>query len=156
MNNLNHLTRPIDCGRLPLGSICWIWLACVALGACSSAPVKPEAEPLALMHRQAQTAYDQGEDANALALYKKLSLVPNQDSETWLRLGNLYARTNDALLAETAYRQALQINPSDARAWNNLGTVLLRQSWLAFVRAKQLASPIDPAYVNSHDMISVH
>lgn len=133
----------------------WVLLACMALGACTSAPEKLEAEPLALMHRQAQTAYDQGDDAAALKLYKKLSLLSKQDAETWLRLGNLYARSNDALQAETAYRQALQINPSDARAWNNLGTVLLRQSWLAFVRAKQLAAPIDPAYVNSHDMIQV-
>jgi Tfp pilus assembly protein PilF len=114
-----------------------------------------QADELTSMHREAQAAFDQGNDARAEFLYKKLTTLATQDAETWLRLGNIYARTNNPQLAVEAYRQSLSINDTDPRTWNNLGIVMLRQSWYALVRAKQISMPNDPAFVNSADIIQV-
>lgn len=108
---------------------------------------------LTLIHREAQVAFDQGDDARAELLYKKLTTLGKQDAETWLRLGNIYARNNKHQPAEEAYRISLMINNSDSRTWNNLGIVMLRQSWVALVRANSLSSPNDPSYSNSADII---
>lgn len=127
----------------------------LTLAGCAIAPEKSSTDDLALMHREAQAAFDQGDDARAELLYKKLTTLADQDAETWLRLGNIYARTNNTPSAIEAYRQSLSINDADPRAWNNLGIVMLRQSWHTLVRAKQLAKPNDAAFVNSSKIIQV-
>lgn len=113
------------------------------------------ANDLSALHREAQVAYEKGDDAQAELLYQKLTMLGKQDAETWLRLGNIYARNNKTQSAEDAYRTSLLINDSDPRTWNNLGIVLLRQSWVALIRANSLSSPKDPAYLNSTDIIKV-
>ena len=126
----------------------------LTLAGCAATPEKVGAtDELTLMHREAQAAFDQGDDARAELLYKKLTTRAKQDAETWLRLGNIYARTNNHQQAVEAYRQSLSINDTDPRTWNNLGIVMLRQSWHALVRAKQISMPNDAAFMNSADII---
>jgi len=128
----------------------------LTLTGCAAGPEKVSVtDELTLMHREAQAAFDQGDDARAELLYKKLTTMAKQDAETWLRLGNIYARNNNPQLAVEAYRQSLSINDADPRTWNNLGIVMLRQSWHALVRAKQVSMPNEPAFVNSADIIQV-
>jgi cytochrome c-type biogenesis protein CcmH/NrfG len=105
------------------------------------------------MQREAQAAFDSGENARAEALYKGLLRAAPNDAETWFRLGNLYARTDNADQAVTAYLTALSINGNDARAWHNLGVVRLRQAWAALLRANTMAATSEPVYTMSNEMI---
>ena len=102
-----------------------------------------------LMHREAQAAYDQGDDARAEQVYKKLTTLGPQDAETWFRLGNLYARTGKPQIAQEAYLKSLSLKDTDPRTWNNLGIVMLRQAWLALVQSKLISEPNDPAFENT-------
>jgi Tfp pilus assembly protein PilF len=127
---------------------------CLTLAGCAATPEKAsKTDDLTLMHREAQAAYDNGDDARAELLYKKLTTLAKQDAETWLRLGNIYARTNNPQSAVESYRTSLSINDADPRTWNNLGIVMLRQSWMALVHAKEISNPSDAAYLNSADII---
>lgn len=125
------------------------------LSACSSIAPKVEPEDLALLHREAQSAFDQGDDTKSLALYEKLTKLANQDAETWFRLGNLYAKTGNPQSAQLAYQQSLSINPTEARAWNNLGIVLLRQSWESFYFVQQVSQPSDIAHRSSTEILDI-
>ncbi|HEY3430960.1 MAG TPA: tetratricopeptide repeat protein [Rhodocyclaceae bacterium] len=91
------------------------------------------------INREAELAYESGEAAKAEALYKNLVRRMPNDGETWMRLGNLYARNNRPEEAAAAYQKALSINGGEARAWNNLGVVRLRQAWAALIQAQATA-----------------
>ncbi|MCK9382153.1 MAG: tetratricopeptide repeat protein [Sulfuritalea sp.] len=91
---------------------------------------------LITINREAELAYESGEAAKAEALYKNLARRMPNDSETWLRLGNLYARNNRPDEAANAYQRALMANNADPRAWNNLAMVRLRQAWAALLQAQ--------------------
>lgn len=95
------------------------------------------------INHQAQLAYESGEAAKAEALYKSIARRMPNDSETWLRLGNLYARNNRPDEAANAYQRALLADTSEARAWYNLGVVRLRQAWAALLQA-QAQTPLTP------------
>jgi cytochrome c-type biogenesis protein CcmH/NrfG len=89
----------------------------------------------------AQLAAEGDETAKAEALYKSLvRRVPN-DSETWLRLGNLYAKNNKPDEAVGAYQRALIANGREARAWNNLAVIRLRQAWAALLQVQAMGTP---------------
>jgi tetratricopeptide (TPR) repeat protein len=103
----------------------------------SSALRAIDSEPdLVSINREAQLAYESGEAAKAEALYKSLVRRMPNDAETWFRLGNLYARNNRPDEAAGAYQRALLANSSDARIWNNLAVVRLRQGWAALLQAQ--------------------
>ncbi len=108
---------------------------------------------LITINREAQLAYESGEDAKAEALYRSLVRRMPNDSETWLRLGNLYARSNHADEAANAYQKALIANSGDPRAWHNLGVVRLRQAWAAMLQAHANLDPKDPLYANVEAVI---
>ena len=110
-------------------------------------------DDLVRMQREAQAAFDNGDDARAEVLFKALARSVPNDAETWLRLGNLYARTNNPDQAVDAYLKSLSLNSNDSRAWNNLGIVRLRQSWAALIRANALADPKDPAFATSNEIV---
>lgn len=107
-----------------------------------------------LMHREAQDAYDKGDDVRAELLYKKLTTQGPQDAETWFRLGNVYARTKKPQIAQEAYLKSLSLKDNDPRTWNNLGIVMLRQSWMALVQARLISEPNDPAFANTAVIIN--
>ena len=98
------------------------------------------------LQRSAVLAYDAGEDARAEALYQGLARAAPGDPETWLRLGNLYARHDRPDDAADAYQHALLLNPGDNRLWYNLGVIRQRQASAAYIRANELSDRKDPLY----------
>ena len=105
------------------------------------------------LNRKAALAYESGEDAKAEALYQGLSRAAPNDAEIWLRLGNLYARSDKADDAADAYQHALLLNPNDQRAWYNLGVIRQRQAHAAFIQANQFADKSDPIYKKTEELI---
>lgn len=105
------------------------------------------------LNRKAVLAYESGDDAKAEALYQGLARAVPNDGETWLRLGNLYARSDKPDDAADAYQHALLLNRNDQRAWYNLGLIRQRQAHAAFIRANQLADEADPIHAKTAAMI---
>jgi cytochrome c-type biogenesis protein CcmH/NrfG len=128
-------------------------LLCVFLAGCGTTDTRSGAEDLVKMQQEAQAAFDSGEHARAEALYRGLVRAMPNDAETWFRLGNLYARTDNADQAVNAYLTALSLNGTDARVWNNLGVVRLRQAWAAMLRANSLSAPRDGINERSEETI---
>ena len=133
-------------------------MALLALAGCTTTVATAikalDNEPdLITINREAQLAYESGEDAKAEVLYRSLVRRMPNDSETWLRLGNLYARSNHADEAANAYQKALIANNGDPRAWHNLGVVRLRQAWAAMLQAHSNLEPKDPLYGNVEALI---
>ena len=100
----------------------------------------PEREvDLVGLNRDAQLAAESGETAKAEALYKSLVRRMPNDSETWLRLGNLYARNNKPDEAVGAYQRALIANGQNSKAWYNLSVIRMRQAWAALLQVQSQA-----------------
>lgn len=128
---------------------------CAALTGCGAMETRTESggEEFLKMQREAQAAFDSGENARAEVLYKGLLRAMPNDAEAWFRLGNLYARSDNAEQAVDAYLRCLSINGNDARAWHNLGVVRLRQAWASLLRANTLTAPPEPINAMSAEMI---
>ena len=138
-------------GRAASAVFCVLFAGCAALEGMVSPTT--DVDDLVKMHREAQAAFDSGEHARAEALYKGLARVAPNDPEVWLRLGNLYARTDNPEQAVEAYLRSLVLNGADPRAWYNLSVVRLRQAWASLLRAHGQSTPKDPIYVMSAEMI---
>lgn len=123
------------------------FLACIPfLAACATDDVYE-------MHRSALLAYESGADARAEALYQGLARATPNDPETWLRLGNLYARSNRPDKAAEAYERGLLLAPADPRLWYNLGIIRQRQAHAAFIAAHQYIDDADPLQARAKAMI---
>lgn len=134
--------------------ICVVAALC-ALSGCGTTTVSSalrvlDNEPdLITINREAELAYESGEAAKAEALYKNLARRMPNDAETWLRLGNLYARNNRPDEAANAYQRSLMANNADPRAWNNLAVVRLRQAWAALLQAQANSKDKTPLAVQA-------
>lgn len=128
-------------------------LLCAIGAGCGALETRSVGEDLVKMQQEAQAAFDSGENARAEVLYKGLVRAMPNDAETWLRLGNLYARTDNADQAVSAYLTSLSLNGADPRAWHNLGVVRLRQAWAALLRANTLTVPPEPIHTMSAELI---
>ena len=123
------------------------FLACLPLlAACATDDVYE-------MHQSALLAYDSGADARAEALYHGLARSAPNDPETWLRLGNLYARSNRRDKAAQACARGLLLAPADARLWYNLGIIRQRQAHAAFIMAHQFIPDADPIQARAKALI---
>ena len=138
-------------GRAASAVLCVLFAGCTALDGMLG--TTSGADDLIRMHREAQAAFDSGENARAEILYKGLARAAPNDPEVWLRLGNLYARTDNPDQAVDAYLKSLVLNGTDPRAWHNLGVVRLRQAWASLLRAHNISTPKDPVNQLSADMI---
>lgn len=127
------------------------------LGGCNSlTSLTPTSTLDALdMQRNALRAYESGEDAKAEALYLGLIRISPSDPESWLRLGNLYARSGKPDSAADAYQRGLLLAPNDARLWYNLGVLRQRQTLAAYIQALELSKPGDDIYENSEGQIKL-
>ena len=105
------------------------------------------------LQRNAVLAYESGQDAKAEALYQGLARAAPTDPETWLRLGNLYARSNKPDDAADAYQHALLLNRNDQRLWYNLGIIRQRQAHAALIEANRLSEKDDPLYAKTEALI---
>jgi Flp pilus assembly protein TadD len=125
------------------------------LGACSSLSdlSRPTTEEALQMHSTALLAYEGGEDGKAEALFQGLLRISPNDPETWLRLGNLYARSGRPDNAAEAYQRALLLSPTDDRLWYNLAVIRQRQSHAAYIQAQQLSPAGEEIYEKSSRLI---
>lgn len=103
--------------------------------------------------QSAVLAYESGADARAEALYQGLARTAPNDPETWLRLGNLYARSNRPDKAAEAYERGLLLAPADARLWYNLGIIRQRQAHAALIMSHRYIDEADPLRVRTEALI---
>ena len=108
------------------------------LSACAAQPHKELSEVMRLQ-QQAQTAYNEGDLAQAQSDYLELTRVLPGDESSWFHLGNVYARAGQLELAVNAYRHVLEHDATHAKAWHNLGVVLMQQSQAAFIQSARVA-----------------
>lgn len=107
-------------------------------------PDESRATPeLDLLNQKARLADAGGDAAQAEALYKSVLRHTPNDTETWFRLGNLYARHNRPEEAATAYERTLISDNSHVRAWHNLAIIRLRQSYASLLQAQILVDDND-------------
>jgi tetratricopeptide (TPR) repeat protein len=97
----------------------------------------------------AAKAYDSGDMAKAASLYDEVVKSMPDDAETWFRLGNARYRLQQPDDAVVAYQHALQLNPTHARAWHNLGVIRLKQAQAAMTASSQAAPDNDPLRASS-------
>ena len=97
-----------------------------------AAAVPADARTLLEIERSAAAAYAEGRDAQAADLYLSLTRAAPAEASYWYRLANTLVRTSRYDDAAIAYRQALSREPTNARAWHNLGIVRMRQAQEAF------------------------
>ena len=145
---------------------CWRILALVlvalSLGACASstqnqsdAGRQAPLQEIQAMHATAQAAYYRDDLRLAQTTYEKIVAQADVDPETWYMLGNVYARNAENEKAVWAYRNSLRMNPKDARVWNNISVILLKEAWEAASNAKKTAAREEPAYANSTAIVDV-
>ncbi len=145
---------------------CWRILALVfvalSLGACASsgqnqsgAGRQASLQEIQAMHATAQAAYNRDDLRLAQTTYEKIVEQADVDPETWYMLGNVYARNAEHEKAVWAYRNSLRMNPKDARVWNNISVILLKEAWEAASNAKKISAREEPAYINSTAIVDV-
>lgn len=115
-----------------------IILTSLLLSACATQPHK-ELSAVVRLQQQAQTAYNEGDLVQAQSDYLELTRVLPEDESNWFHLGNVYARAGQLELAVNAYRHVLAHDATHAKAWHNLGVVLMQQSQAAFIQSARLA-----------------
>ena len=76
--------------------------------------------------------------------YGELTRRADSDGEAWLRLGNIYARTERTDLAVKAYQEAVAREAADPRAWHNLGVLQMRAALGTFQRMRDSVPKDDP------------
>ena len=141
---------------LPAALLLLALCGCSSLQLPSVLSAAPEREvDLMSLNRDAQLAAESGETAKAEALYKSLVRRMPNDADTWLRLGNLYARNNKPDEAVSAYHRALIINGADAKAWYNLSVIRMRQAWAAMlqVQAQESLPASDPLRQQAEEVL---
>ncbi len=122
------------------------------LAGCVSTAPHREVAAILVLQQQADAAYAQGDMVQALGAYRALLDAMPGDTTIWFRLGNIYARLDQPQDAVAAYQQVLQRDAVHAKAWHNLGVVLLQQAQEAFSRSEQTARGDDTLRDQSHVM----
>jgi predicted Zn-dependent protease len=134
-----------------ISTIIWAVLSFPFLGGCAA--IRADQNNVYDMQQQAQLAYVGGDDARAENLLLGLARAVPNDAETWLTLGNLYARSNRPDQAAEAYQKVLMLHRGDPRAWHNMGIVRLRQAWAAFILAYDLFPADSDAHAKVDELI---
>jgi Tfp pilus assembly protein PilF len=116
-------------------SVCVLGLM---LSACATPPHKELSQAMTLQ-QQARQAYARGDLVDARADYVRLTHMLPNDVSAWFHLGNVYARSEQPQLAVEAYRHVLSRDATHAKAWHNMGVVLMQQAQAAFAQSAQVA-----------------
>ena len=129
---------------------------CASISFPTTQPMPEREVDLVSLNRDAQLAAESGETARAEALYKSLVRRMPNDADTWLRLGNLYARNNKPDEAVGAYQRSLIANNREPRAWYNLSVIRMRQAWAAMlqVQAQESLPANDPLRQQAEEVLN--
>jgi len=125
------------------------------LTACATAPLVegPTQDDLFDMEKRAATSYENSDWLESERYYSTLIENDPEKSLNWLRLGNIYARTDRPDAAIIAYREALIRDPELANAWYNMGIIQLRQAVYSFNEMQFHVDPADPVAVQSQKLL---
>jgi len=86
--------------------------------------------------KNADSAYLDGDWATAESYYSQLTEAAPDNSEAWLRMGNMRLRQNNVLGAVDAYQAAAVKQDSDAKSHYNLGTSYILLAKEALLKAR--------------------
>ena len=86
--------------------------------------------------------------------YGELTRRTPDDGESWLRLGNIYARTERTDLAMKAYQEAVAREADDPRAWHNLGVLQMRAALATFKRMQNSVPKEEPLRTRMDELAS--
>ena len=99
---------------------------------------------------------DAGRPADAIALLEPLVAVEHPDPDAVNALGIAYARANHPERAAAAFKRALDDNPDNVQALENIGTLEMQRGDLpAAQRALEQAAAIDPRSARAHNGLGV-
>ena len=111
------------------------------------------AQDLFETERLASTAYEKSDWLESEKHYKLLVEKAPDQAQYWLRLGNIYARTNRPDMAVVAYREALVRDPKLTNAWFNMGIIQLKQAAYSFNEMQLHIEPDDPVSAESKKLL---
>ncbi len=126
----------------------------------SSAAVQPTAgtvddTTVERLLAQAEDAYDGARWGQALESFKAVTTFDPDNSQAWLRIGNLHQRRGQLLAAASAYRKAGSAARGEARlkALVNLASVNLELAGAALESARALAGGAKDATASTRDLL---
>jgi cytochrome c-type biogenesis protein CcmH/NrfG len=122
-----------------------VQVACTALPPSQGqAPAQASAQDLFEIERQAASAYENDDWQASEKHYLVLVEKDPEQAMHWLRLGNIYARTNRPDMAVMAYREAVVRDTELTNAWYNMGIIQLKQAAYSFNEMQLHVQPDDP------------
>lgn len=117
------------------------------LAGCATQPLTRQPQPeedLFEVEKLASAAYENSDWQESEKHYTVLVEKDPEQPLSWLRLGNIYARTNRPDAAVMAYREALVRDPKLTNAWFNMGLLQLKQAAYSFNEMQLHIDPDDP------------
>ena len=106
---------------------------------------------IVILQQDADRAYAENNWQKAIDLYRKfLNLVP--DNPAWFKLANAYSRINLNENAINAYKQALQLDQKNIKAWHNLAIIQLRLAKNNFINLQKNTDPNDPIGIKAREL----
>tara|TARA_B100000029_G_C17513683_1_gene937259 strand:+ start:688 stop:1563 length:876 start_codon:yes stop_codon:yes gene_type:complete len=106
---------------------------------------------IVILQQDADRAYAENNWQKAIDLYRKfLNLVP--DNPAWFKLANAYSRINLNENAINAYKQALQLDQKNIKAWHNLAIIQLRLAKNNFINLQKNTDPNDSIGIKAREL----
>ena len=106
---------------------------------------------IVILQQDADRAYAENNWQKAIDLYRKfLNLVP--DNPAWFKLANAYSRINLNENAINAYKQALQLDQKNIKAWHNLAIIQLRLAKNNFINLQKNTDLKDPIGIKAREL----
>lgn len=99
----------------------------VVFTGCASTDSRHSEKDMANYNSAAQ-AYNNGELSDAETRYRQLVKTHPEYGEGWFKLGNIYVRMGQYDAAANMYKKAAQLNPEDAKVWNNLALANIKKA----------------------------
>ncbi|MCG8378022.1 MAG: tetratricopeptide repeat protein [Proteobacteria bacterium] len=133
----------------------------IFITACNVQNTKPESEPkpdselqeLVSLRQKADSYYHNADWPNAITHYVELIQQVPKDAEIWFRLGNAHARLDQTSSALQAYQRAINLNPSNSKAWHNMGIIQLKLATNTFVNMKNYSNAGDPLHERASQVV---
>jgi len=97
-------------------------------------------------YQRANESYKLGMLSDAEAMYIEITEKNPKLFEVWLKLGNIYVRTNQLDAAIRVYENAVRLNPKDVRAWHNLALTRVKQSTKILMEGRRNMRPDSDEY----------
>lgn len=125
------------------------------LTACTTTPVikQQPVQHLLETEKLAATAYENSDWQDSEKYYLILIEKDPGQSLYWLRLGNIYSRTNRPDAAIVAYREALVRDSGLTNAWFNMGIIQLKQATYSLNEMQLHVDPEDPVAIQSRKLL---